>query len=75
MIHLLIGSRTCAPAPTTQKAPGFRGLLYGHHQVMLDLVFLIIAMICFILAAFGVRAPWFHLGWLGLAFFAAASVF
>lgn len=34
----------------------------------LSTIFLIIALICFILAAFGVSVPRTNLGWLGLAF-------
>jgi len=35
---------------------------------------LLIAVICFILAAFGVGIDRVSLGWLGLAFFAAAGL-
>lgn len=35
---------------------------------------LLAAVVCFVLAAFGVSVPVVSIGWLGLAFFAAAGL-
>jgi len=37
-------------------------------------ILLLIAVICFVLAAFGVGLERISIGWLGLAFFAAAGL-
>ena len=38
-------------------------------MVPLKLIFLVLAFVCLLLAAFGVNAPRVQLGWLGLAFY------
>ena len=40
----------------------------------LSMILLVVALICFILAAFGVPVPRAQLGWLGLAFVTLASL-
>jgi hypothetical protein len=39
----------------------------------MNLIFLIIAIVCFILASIGVALGDFQIGWVGLAFFAASG--
>jgi len=38
----------------------------------LKLVFLIVAIICFVLQAFGIGSPRVSIGWIGMAFLAGA---
>jgi hypothetical protein len=40
----------------------------------LKMIFLVVAIILFILQALGVGAPRISLGWVGMAFFAAAFI-
>jgi len=40
----------------------------------MSLAFLVVAIILFVLQALGVGEPRFHLGWIGLAFFAGSFI-
>lgn len=40
----------------------------------MDTILIIAAVLCFLLAAFGVGAPKVHLGWLGLALYVVTAL-
>ena len=48
--------------------------VFSFPEAQMHLIFVILALVCFILAAAGVAVPRVQLGWLGAAFYTIAAL-